>query len=191
MRGKDIDTYNDEKLMQGIIDGNQNAFNLLYHRYKSRLYYYFFRMLNNSEELANDFLQELFLKIIEKSENFNPTYKFSTWIYSLAANMCKNEYRKRENRGEKITNEFNTVETEELSFSAFTTEQAVEKVFEAMNKLEPEHRSTFLFRYREGFSIKEIARIQDIAEGTVKSRLHHAKKQLAKELDYLKDEIEF
>lgn len=190
MLGKQITTYSDEKLMQLICGGNQYAFNVLYHRHKNRMYYYFYRMLNNSEEQANDFLQELFLKIIEKPEAFNPEYKFRSWIFSIAGNMCKNEYRRREIHGEIITGNFTNDETEELNFSTYSTEQAVEKVFETLNRLDQDHRSTFLLRYREGFSIKEIAGILEIADGTVKSRLHNAKKQLARKLDYLKDEID-
>lgn len=148
-------------------------------------------MLSNSEDLANDFLQKLFLKIIEKPESFNSDYKFSSWVFSLAGNMCKNEYRKRETRGETITSEFKTTQSEEMNHSAYSAEQAIEKVFETLDKLDHDHRSAFLLRYREGFSMKEIADILEIAEGTVKSRLHHAKKQLARELHYLKDEIEF
>ena len=177
--------------MQQIAGGDPQAFNILYNRYKSRMYYYFYRMLNNSKETANDFLQELFLKIIENPQAYNPEYKFSTWIFALAGNMCKNEYRKRETRCETLSGEVYSMETEELNFSAYDTEQAIEKVFETLNKLDQEHRSTFLLRYRENFTIREIADILGIAEGTVKSRLHNSKKQLAKELDFLKDEIKF
>lgn len=191
MDRKKTEKYSDEKLMQEIAGGNQIAFNILYHRYKNRLFYYFFRMLNNSEELANDFLQELFLKIIEKPESFNPAFRFSSWIFSMAGNMCKNEYRKRESRGEAITSEININHSEEMNHSAYSAEQALEKVFETLNKLDADQRSTFLLRYREGFSMKEIAEILNIAEGTVKSRLHNAKKQLARELHFLKDEIEY
>lgn len=191
MGNKKAEKYSDEKLMQEIAAGNQVAFTVLYNRYKKRLYYYFFRMLTNSEDQANDFLQELFLKIIEKPEAFNSDYKFSSWIFSLAGNMCKNEYRKRETRGETITSEFKTNHSEEMNHSAYSAEQAIEKVFETLNRLDTDHRSAFLLRYREGFSMKEIADILRIAEGTVKSRLHNAKKQLARELYYLKDEIEF
>lgn len=188
---KDIHTNSDERLMQQIAGGDPQAFNILYNRYKGRMYYYFYRMLNNSKETANDFLQELFLKIIENPKAYNPEYKFSTWIFALAGNMCKNEYRKRETRCETLSGEVYSTETEELNFSAYDTEQAIEKVFETLNKLDQEHRSTFLLRYRENFTIREIADILGIAEGTVKSRLHNSKKQLAKELDFLKDEIKF
>lgn len=191
MDSSKAEKHTDEKLMQEIAGGNHVAFTALYHRYKNRLYYYFFRMLNNSEEQANDFLQELFLKIIEKPESFNTELKFSSWIFSLAGNMCKNEYRKRESRGETITAEINTHQSVEMNFSAYNTEQAIEKVFATLDKLDADQRSTFLLRYREGFSMKEIADILNIAEGTVKSRLHNAKKQLARELHFLKDEIEY
>lgn len=102
MLRKKTETYTDEKLMQKITQGDQIAFTILYKRYKNRLYYYFYRMLNNSSNQANDFLQELFMKIVEKPEAFNSEYKFAAWIFTLAGNMCKNEYRKRETRGEII-----------------------------------------------------------------------------------------
>lgn len=173
--------------MQLIASGDQQAFNALYQRYKQRLFYYFYRMLNNSEEQANDFLQEVFMKIIENPAAFNPELKFSTWIFSVAGNMCKNEYRKREVR-EKYNEPLDIMT--EINIQHYSTEEVIEKVFASLQNLGGEHQSVFLFRYREGFSIKEIAEIMDIAEGTVKSRLHYAKKHLASELNYLKDEIE-
>lgn len=177
--------------MQQIVSGDQAAFSELYHRYKGRMYYYFYRMLGNSAEQANDFLQELFMKLIEKPESFNPAYLFSTWLYSVANNMCKNEYRRR-----GIRQEYQAAETLEpqfdfLSESTIAPEKVIEKIFETLNSLGEEHRSAFLLRYREGFSIKEVAEILELPDGTVKSRLFYAKKMLADKLEYLKDEIEF
>jgi len=184
-------TYSDSELMQQIVSGDQAAFSELYHRYKSRMYYYFYRMLGSSEELANDFLQELFMKLIEKPESYNPHYSFTTWLYSVANNMCKNEYRRREIRQEYLDNEVMESQTDFLNDASIEPEQVIEKVFETLNLLGEEHRSAFLLRYREGFSIKEVAEVLDVPEGTVKSRLFYAKKMLAEKLEYLKDEIEF
>ena len=174
-----------------IVSGDQAAFGELYARYKGRMYYYFYRMLGNSEEQANDFLQELFLKLIEKPESYNPAYNFSTWLYSVANNMCKNEYRRRE-----VRQEYHSVEAMEPKHdfqndSSIEPELAIEKIFQTLDLLGDEHRSAFLLRYREGFSIKEVAEILGLPEGTVKSRLFYAKKILAEKLEYLKDEIEF
>jgi RNA polymerase sigma-70 factor, ECF subfamily len=177
--------------MKQIVLGDQAAFGELYLRYKSRMYYYFYRMLGNSAEQANDFLQELFMKLIEKPESYNPAYNFSTWLYSVANNMCKNEYRHREVRQEYHSVEALKPQIDFLNESSVDPDQAIEKVFQTLEQLGEEHRSAFLLRYREGFSIKEVAEILDLPEGTVKSRLFYAKKILAEKLEYLKDEIEF
>lgn len=189
--GKKNRNFSDAELMQQIVSGDQAAFNRLYHRYKDRMYYYFYRMLGNSSEQANDFLQELFMKLIEKPESYNPDYSFQTWFFSVANNMCKNEYRRREVRKEYQTMEALQTKLDYISETSVEPEQLLEKIFLTLDQLGEEHRAAFLLRYREGFSIKEVAEILDLPEGTVKSRLFYAKKILAEKLEYLKEEIEF
>lgn len=184
-------TFSESELMQQIISGDQAAFSELYHRYKDRMYYYFYRMLGNSAESANDFLQELFMKLIEKPESYNPSYTFSTWLYSVANNMCKNEYRRLEVRQEYHNAEIQIASVDYLSDYSIEPEQIIEKIFQTLDRMGEDHRSAFLLRYREGFTIKEVAEILELREGTVKSRLFYAKKMLAEKLKYLKDEIEF
>jgi len=181
----------DAELMKLIVSGDQAAFGELYHRYKDRMYYYFYRMLGNSAEQANDFLQELFMKIIEKPESYNPAYNFSTWLYSIANNMCKNEYRRRGIRQEYQSAEALNPAVDFMDEPAADQEQVMEKIFQTLDLLGEEHRSAFLLRYREGFSVKQVAEILELPEGTVKSRLFYARKLLADKLEYLKDEIEF
>lgn len=181
----------DNELMQQIVAGDQTSFGQLYHRYKDRMYYYFYRMLGNSPELANDFLQELFMKLIEKPESFNPKFSFPTWFYSVANNMCKNEYRRREIRREYRTSEALESKIDYINDSSVGQEQLIEKVFATLDQLGEEPRSAFLLRYREGFSVRDIAEILELPEGTVKSRLFYARKVLAEKLNYLKDEVEF
>ncbi len=181
----------DNELMQQIVAGDQAAFGQLYHRYKDRMYYYFYRMLGNSPEVANDFLQELFMKLVEKPESYNPKFSFPTWFYSVANNMCKNEYRRRE-----VRNEFQAAEafSPQLDFPAEASvepEQLIGKIFATLEEMGEEHRSVFLLRYREGFSISDVAEILGLPEGTVKSRLFYARKVLAEKLNYLREEIEF
>jgi RNA polymerase sigma-70 factor, ECF subfamily len=183
--------YSDSELMKLIVLGDQSAFNELYHRYKDRLYYYFYRMLGNSPEQANDFLQELFMKTIEKPESYNPAYAFQTWLFSMANNMCKNEYRRRGVRLEYQDYESYEQKLDFLKEPTIEPELLIEKIFQTLDQLGEENRSAFLLRYREGFSIKEVAQILELPEGTVKSRLFYAKKILTEKLNYLKDEIEF
>lgn len=177
--------------MQLIMAGDQAAFSELYLRYKSRMYYYFYRMLGNSADQANDFLQELFMKLIERPESYRPEFNFSTWLYSIANNMCKNEYRRRSIRMEYQAERSPMTPFESVNEAGIEPEQVMEKVFQTLDLFGEEHRSAFLLHYREGFSVKEVAEILDLAEGTVKSRLFYTRKLLAEKLDYLKDEIEF
>jgi RNA polymerase sigma-70 factor (ECF subfamily) len=189
--GRKNKTKSNNELMQLIVAGDQAAFVELYHRYKDRMFYYFYRMLGNSTEQANDFVQELFMKLIEKPESYDPKFSFPTWLYSVANNMCKNEYRRKEIRKEYQTAEALKPRIAYLNDSSVEPEQIIEKVFATLDELGEEHRSAFLLRYREGFSIKEVAEILELPEGTVKSRLFYAKKMLAEKLNYLKDEVEF
>ena len=188
MFGRKITTYSDEKLMQFVASGDQQAFTELYRRYQQRLYYYFFRMLGNSNELANDFLQEVFLKIIEKPERFNPDYSFKTWIFSVAYNLCKNEYRRREIRKDTPLAE---QESPPVLPEVIKQDELLSRMFASLDDLGTEHRSVFLMHYREGFAVKDIAEMLEIAPGTVKSRLFNTRKYLADKFQYLKDEIEF
>ncbi len=179
-------SYNDssdEQLVSLMITGDSGAFNLLYQRYSKRLLYYFYRMLGNSNEKAQDFLQELFVKVIDKIDSFDKSRKFSTWIFSIAHNMCKNEYRRlelcKQSDFDVVTeNLFDDDEpdfdTHEIDIEDFTRD-----LFCELENFEEIHKTVFLLHYREGFSLKDIGQILDISEGTVKSRLFYTRKRLA------------
>ncbi|MBN2774997.1 MAG: sigma-70 family RNA polymerase sigma factor, partial [Prolixibacteraceae bacterium] len=166
--------------------GNENAFEIIYDRYKDRLYYFFLRMLGNCTQTANDFLQELFIKIIDNPRAFNPEYKFSTWIFSVANNMCKNEYRKRQSRDfielESVENRFAHEDSVKLKIKS---EEKINRILSEIEKLNEELRTVMILKYKENFNLREIAEIIDIPEGTVKSRLFYARKELSKRLAHL------
>lgn len=177
----------DEQLMALVAGGNQQAFNILYNRYNNRLLYYFYRMLGNSNEKAQDFLQELFVKVIDKAETFDTSRKFSTWLFSIAHNLCKNEYRRMEVRNEtgiELAAEL-MYEGQEDFFPAesIDVDVFVKDLFIELDSFDEIHKSVFLLHYREGFSVKDIAQVQSISEGTVKSRLFYTRKRLAERLE--------
>jgi len=180
--------FSDEKLMQCIQRGDTSAFNELYDRYAKRLLFYFFRELGGDEEKAQDFLQEIFLKVIEKPGLFDTKRRFSTWIFTVAYNMCKNEYRYLKVR-EIVENNINVDEVLHGSESEHPqAEQKVDqKLFEKallaeLETFEEGHRSAFLLRYQQDLSIKEIGEILGCSEGTVKSRLFYTTRKLARKL---------
>jgi RNA polymerase sigma-70 factor (ECF subfamily) len=178
----------DEQLMQNIQQGNVSAFNELYDRYGKRLLFYFFRELGGDEEKAQDFLQELFLKIVEKPTLFCTERKFSTWIFTVAYNMCKNEYRRLEIRN-VIDNNVDVHEIpSDVDSDYHPTERNIDQeAFEnalmaELEKLEDGHRSTFLLRFQQNLTLKEIGDILGCSEGTIKSRLFYTTHKLASRL---------
>lgn len=187
---KNYHSESDEALLTFIAKGQERAFNVLYERYASRMHYYFYRMLYQDTEKANDFTQDFFVKVIEHAKRFDANRKCSTWMYSIANNMCKNEYRRveRYNKNNAMyTRDF--VETIEMPCgeSRFLPERIDRELFsqhldQAINELELIHRECFVLRYREELSIREISQILNCPEGTIKSRLYYSLKKLSVKL---------
>ncbi len=172
--------------MELIQQGDSIAFEELYQRYSQRLLYYFYRMFGGDEEKAQDFLQDLFLKIIEKPGQFIAKHRFTSWIFTVAHNMCKNEYRRLDVR-KNNENKLDTIETKFDDGYTQVEKNIDQKIFEnhllkQLMKMNPDYQTTFLLRFQENLSIKEISEILECAEGTIKSRLFHTTRKLMNQL---------
>lgn len=175
----------DNELMKHIAKKDTRAFSVLYDRYSDLLVNYFYKMLWQDREKAEDFMQDFFAKIIEKPKLYDTTRNFKTWMFSVANNMCKNEYRKQAVRantnntiddGIQVT-DLNTdivKQTDENKFS--------ERLTEELDQLDENQKSTFVLRYYQDMPIKEIAKTLNCSEGTVKSRLFYTLKKLSSSL---------
>lgn len=172
----------DEELMVEIIVHHSHAaLTLLHERYSRKLLGYFIRMLNNDREKAQDFVQDIFLKLMEKKHLFDPEKKFYTWIFTIASNMCKTEYRKPFSQSVS-SDEY------ELNALAVTGEDQLEKerfrklLKQSIQNLEHHHKTVFILRFMEKFSLNEISEITETSLGTVKSRLFYATRKMAEQL---------
>lgn len=180
---KKYNQSSDEALMQWMCKGDSKAFDELYGRYYEKMYYYFFRMLYQDGNKAQDFTQDLFIKLIEKPHLFDSDRKFSTWFYTIASNMCKNEYRKQQIPFFNIDDYQDSLPNEDIPITLELDQKLFQKhLKESIEKLKPAHKNSFILRYQEYLSIKEISEIEGVPEGTIKSRLHHALQFLADEL---------
>ncbi len=177
--------FSDEDLMIALSKGDKRAFDCLYERYSAPMIGYFMRLLWRDREKAEDFIHDLFAKLINKPELFDTTRSFKTWIYSVASNMCKNEYKKQEVR----KNTRNGLDESYQGQAANDVASEVQDKFfaeafeEKLKGLEDKHKEVFSLRHFDGLSIKEIAEVTNANEGTVKSRLFYATKYLAKGLE--------
>ena len=174
----------DEELLSHIANGATSAFDELYERYGQKMFSYFFRMLWKDKELAEDNTQELFIKVVKQAKNFDINRSFSTWLYSIAHNMCKNEYRKKEVRmkHEKIKQTISTIpEEKNIDLQKFRL-----AVTDCISKLTEEKRALFILRFQEHLSVPQISGILSIPEGTIKSRLFYLLKEIKDELSEFK-----
>ena len=171
----------DESLMAKNQEGDQQAFAMLYDRYSGRMMAYFFRMLWSDRERAADMTQDLFAKLIKYKGSFEQGKRFSTWVYSIARNMCKNEYRHEEiksrHREAKGDMPDSTSSQVDLDHSLFK-----EELDEHLKNLDQIKRSVFIIRFKQHLSIKEIADVMECSEGTIKSRIFYSLKELAANL---------
>lgn len=180
-------TMTDEALMLAISKGDKRAFDEIYKRYSGPLMGYFMRMLWKDREKAEDFVHDLFAKIIRKPELFDPSRSFKTWVFSVANNMCKNEYKKQEvrkNTSNGLDQNYTVSDTSANVMQEVQEVQFKEQFLDSLDQLDLKHSEVFKLRHIEGLSIKEIAEILEISDGTVKSRLFYATKYLAQSLEH-------
>jgi RNA polymerase sigma-70 factor (ECF subfamily) len=168
--------------MAFILRGQEKALEELYHRYHKKIYFYLIRMLNNDEEKAKDFLQDIFMKIIEKPDLFDPAKKFSTWLYAVAYNLCKNEYRRISTQRAFLQEEKmrHSDKTENSLYHAFDRRIDLNKfhndLMRELEKFQEIYRHIFVLRFHENLTINQISEITGCKEGTVKSRLFNMSK---------------
>ena len=185
LQGRKYKAFTDEELMQMIAKGDSMAFEELYDRYSKPMVNYFCRMLWKDREKAQDFMQDLFTKIVNRPDQYDSSRNFKTWLYSIANNMCKNEYRKQEVRKNtvKMTHENIIVYDESPEKSRLMDAEVFNEMLDKeLEELEEVQRSTFLMRFKMELSIKEIAEIHQCSEGTVKSRIFYTLKKLSEKL---------
>jgi RNA polymerase sigma-70 factor, ECF subfamily len=177
--------YQDEELMAMSAGGDVRAIEELYARYSRRLFAYLIRMLNGDRPLAEDLLQDVFLKIAESPASFDPGRSFKTWIFCVAHNRCMDHYRKQKVRREDELEMADDLPAHiDLSGLARKLDAAAFRnmLEKELEDLPAEKREAFILKYQEDRSIAEIAYIQGCPEGSVKSRLHYTIKVLAERL---------
>lgn len=163
----------DEQLMQRVADkGDDRAFDVLYHRHSRSLMGMLYRQLHQDEARAADLTQDAFMRVWAGRQRYAPGSSFRTWLFSIAYNLIKNEYRHDEHVSEY---ELHVIQSStdgqdddlDVRLDNETFDRALRLELE---KLSPPQRMLFSLRFEEELSVPEIARIMDIPEGTVKSR---------------------
>ena len=178
------ESSSDEELMQALSKGNRKAFELLYDRYFARLVNFCKRILYDNEPLAEDIVQEVFVKIIHQPNLFDTSKVFSTWVYTMAKNQCLNQLRNEQNRKQLLQKNYSLSDSM-LSHNNADAEILKKKIAEVFATLNDKEKAIYVLRFEQELSIKEIAEIVDIPEGSVKSGIFYMLKKMKVQLkDY-------
>jgi RNA polymerase sigma-70 factor (ECF subfamily) len=186
---QELPRMSDEALLSSSLEGNMVAFDLLVDRYYDRLYVYLYRFLKDSD-MAEDLLQETFLRVWKKRNEFRNIASFSTWIYTIAGNLARSEWRRRKRW--RMLRLGPSEKEEEPDFelphpglapdSAAENRMAVEDLVRELEKLPERYRQVVILRDIQGMTYEEIAGIVQVPVGTVKSRLNRGRLILQEKL---------
>jgi RNA polymerase sigma-70 factor (ECF subfamily) len=177
----------DEELLLGVANGDPAPLRTLYDRYKSRLMTYAFYVLGE-RATAEDVLQETFVRVFKHARRFDQSKRFSTWVYSIAANLCRDELRKRARRRDFTLpllhepSEGIVVGREAAPLRAAAGKEFAVRLREELGALSAEQREVVVLRFVDSMAYAEIAEVAGCPLGTVQSRLHAALKILRERL---------
>ena len=186
---KMLRTQEDGGVVQLFLDGHEHAFEELVNRYSVRLLNFVYRTVGDLER-SQDLVQETFVRVYRHAHRFDQTKKFSTWIYTIAGNLAKNELRNRsrsplvlfQTLKKNWEADHRPLEWEDSTYrpdDLYRKRHLKDAVERAVNELPEHHRIIFVLRELEGKSYEDIAEITGCRLGTVKSRLNRARNKFA------------
>jgi RNA polymerase sigma-70 factor, ECF subfamily len=174
----------DESLMLQYAAGDAAAFETLYARHKAPLYRYVLRQVDNS--IADEIFQDIWLKLIHARDDYQPSAKFTTWLYRIAHNRIIDFYRRQSIR--PVDSNAAAIETTaerdcNQPEQRFESQDRIERLLSAITDLPREQKDAFLLREQAGLSLGEIAELTGVSFEAAKSRLRYAIQRLRRALE--------
>lgn len=190
---------NEERvLVERAQNGEVAAFRELVERHKKKVYYLALDLTGNHYD-AEDLSQEVFIKAFQSIQTFRSEGKMSSWLYRITVNTNINQYRRKSFKARKLQESYDELsDSQNRSFGVSQIKDPEESaeagmiqkhIDQALGRLTPRERSIFVLRHYNDLSLKEIALIHKVKEGTIKSMLFRSIKKLQKELSFYREEL--
>ena len=171
------DLTDEEVVSRYIATQKMTYFNIIYRKYSGKIFGKCISLLKN-EEMANDAVQDIFMKIILNMSKFNEKSKFSTWIYSITYNYCIDVIRSKKKLQMFVGDgDIEKYDKPEDVNDAFLLEKSVKRLKIILNKIPVADKAILLMKYQDELSIKEISHMIDKSESAVKMKLKRAKEK--------------
>jgi RNA polymerase sigma factor (sigma-70 family) len=194
VKDESLNAESEDALIQQALGGDQKAYQLLFDAHKQAIFHIIVKIVRNDEE-AQDLVQETFIKAFGSLKSYNPTYRFTTWLYKIAANSSIDYIRKRKLQTYSLDQPLNTkdgqvtVEVPDMSYHPerdLSAKQQHISISEAIKSLPDKYREVIIKRHQEDKSYEEIAESLHVPVGTVKARIFRARELLKKKLKSLR-----
>jgi RNA polymerase sigma-70 factor (ECF subfamily) len=173
----------DQDLMKLVQAGDFSPAGVIFDRYSARIYNFSYRFLK-SPQAAEDVTQDVFLKMLKYAQQFHGDAKLSTWLFSIAANLCRDHLRKADNKAKEPEETLLMLAAprEEGPDRALEMREDERRIQKALEMLTAEQREAIVLSRYQGLSYAEIAQIAGCSEGAVKTRVFRAMETLKKHL---------
>jgi RNA polymerase sigma-70 factor (ECF subfamily) len=194
----DYRSLTDQEVVELARQGRESAFRDLIGRYERPVFSLIYRLVRDRER-AEDLSQDTFIKVLNALDRYDPSYKFSSWIFKIAHNTALDHLRRKEPETLSMDGSPHArtaAEQEATSLSPASTDENPEEytaakelggeIEEAIGRLRPEYRTAIVLCHVEGRAYEEIAQIMDVPLGTVKTYIHRARNELKRELAHLR-----
>jgi RNA polymerase sigma-70 factor (ECF subfamily) len=185
----------DEELVAAVLAGDRDRFGDLIERYQGRLVNYLFRLVRSADD-AHDLAQEVFVKVYQVLDRYDPQYRFSTWLFRVAQNAAIDQIRRRRLRLVSLSQEdpegeerdWELPAAERGPYGELRNRERADAIQEAIDALPWEYRELILLRHMGELPYEEIAKMKRMPLGTVKNKLFRGRQMLKEKLrEYLSD----
>ena len=194
----DYKKLTDQEIVALARKGREAAYRELIGRYQRPVFSLIYRLVRDREK-SEDLAQETFIKVLNALDRYDPSYKFSSWIFKIAHNTSLDHLRKKEpitlslegsphaeTASEQEASVIQALSTEETPEDYAASRELGATLEVAIGKLRPEYRTAIIMCHVEGRPYEEIAETMGVPLGTVKTYIHRARNELKKELEHLR-----
>ena len=183
----------DEELMALSACGSRPAMDEVVSRYHGKLLDFVFRRLGDRETSA-DIAQSALIRVFESAGGYRLESSFRTWLYAIALNLIRDEWRRRKSRKESLSSEIEGAEDLAEAQVGSPEDSVVDgmaaaELWQAVGGLQENYNTAVTLKFRHGLTYEEIAAVMGAPSGTVKSWVHYALKELSKRLGAIECEV--
>jgi RNA polymerase sigma-70 factor, ECF subfamily len=194
----DYKKLTDQEVVTYARQGREVAYRELIGRYQRPVFSLIYRLVRDREK-SEDLAQETFIKVLNALDRYDPSFKFSSWIFKIAHNTSLDHLRKKElvtlslegsphaeSQSEIEASTVQALSTEETPEDYAASRELGATLEKAIGRLRPEYRTAIVMCHVEGRPYEEIAEVMGVPLGTVKTYIHRARNELKKELEHLR-----